>query len=43
MTPTQALEILKQLAAMAPVNLQAHIQGQQALEVLKKALDEKAS
>ena len=38
MTPEQALEILKQLAAMAPVNLQAHIQAQQAYEVLKKEL-----
>lgn len=41
MTKEQALEVLKQVAALAPVNLQGHIQAQQAYEVLKKALEEK--
>lgn len=41
MTTEQALEVLKQLAALANVNLQAHIQGQQAYELLKKELSKK--
>jgi len=41
MTEIQALEILKQLAALANAPLQAHIQAQQAVEVLKKAIERK--
>jgi len=40
-TNEQALQILKQIADLAPVNLQAHIQAQQAYEVLKKAIEKK--
>jgi len=41
MSKEQALEVLKQVADLAPVNLQAHIQAQQAYEVLKKAIEKK--
>jgi hypothetical protein len=41
MTEAQALEVLKQVASLAPINLQGHIQAQQAYEVLKKLLEEK--
>jgi putative ubiquitin-RnfH superfamily antitoxin RatB of RatAB toxin-antitoxin module len=38
MTPEQALEVLKQLSALANAPLQAHINAQQAVEVLKKLI-----
>jgi hypothetical protein len=41
MTPVQALELLDQAASLAPLNRQQHFAIQQALEVVKKALEEK--
>lgn len=35
MTPEQALQLLDQAAGMAPLNRQAHIQVQQAVQVLQ--------
>jgi hypothetical protein len=41
MSPEQALEILKQVSALAPLTLQGHIQAQEAYILLKKLLEEK--
>jgi len=41
MTASQALEVLKQIAALAPINLQGHMQAQEAYILLKKLLEEK--
>jgi hypothetical protein len=41
MNSEQALEVLRQLAALAPVPLQAHAQGQEALKVLAEAIKPK--
>lgn len=38
MTPEQALEILKQMASQTNAPLQAHVQAQQAYEILKKEI-----
>jgi len=36
-----ALEIIRQAAELAPLNKQSHIQIEQALQVIKQALEEK--
>jgi len=41
MTIEQALEVLKQIAALAPINLQGHMQAAQAYDILKKAIEKK--
>jgi hypothetical protein len=41
METNEALNIVAQLIALAPVNLQAHQAGQQALKVLQEALTPK--
>lgn len=41
MTLEQAIYIVSQLIALAPVNLQSHQQGQEALTVLKKVIESK--
>jgi len=38
LNPQQALQILAQLAALAPVNLASHKQGQDAINVLRGAI-----
>ena len=41
MKPTEALGILDQAAALAPLNRQSHIQLQEAVQVLRAELDKK--
>ena len=42
MKPTEALSILDQAAALAPLNRQSHIQVQEAVQVLRAEVDKKA-
>jgi hypothetical protein len=41
MTPEQALNLLDQLAARAPVDRVAHMQALQAAKIIKEALEKK--
>jgi len=41
MTPQQALDVLAQAAALAPMPKQQHILVEQAIQVLKKLIEEK--
>jgi hypothetical protein len=41
MTPEEALQILEQAAALAPLNRQGHVAVQQAAQVLQRAIKPK--
>ncbi len=41
MTPQEAIQILDQAAAMAPLNRQSHIAVQEALNILRELLRKK--
>lgn len=41
MTPEQAIQILDQAASQSPMDRKSHVMVQQAIEVLKKAIQPK--